>query len=103
MSVSAFDHEILGGLFGDKAITEHLSAGAEIEAMVRFEIALAIVEARLAVIPQDAGPAIAGALENIVIDPCELTASTHASGAVAPGLVRILRERVGPSFCAYVH
>ena len=41
MSVSVFEHPFLSGLLGDEPLSALFSAAADIEAMVRFEAALA--------------------------------------------------------------
>ncbi|MGG2474628.1 3-carboxy-cis,cis-muconate cycloisomerase, partial [Rhizobium sp. BR5] len=45
MSLSPFEHPFLSGLFGDSEIVELFSAKADIDAMVRFETALAQAQA----------------------------------------------------------
>ncbi len=45
MSLSPFEHPFLSGLFGDSEIVELFSARADIDAMIRFEAALAEAEA----------------------------------------------------------
>lgn len=101
--MGAQEHDLLAGLFGDAEIARHLDASAEIAAMVRFEAALARVEARLGVIPEAAGPAIAEALTNVEIDPRELAAATLSAGVAVPGLVRLLRAHVGEPHGSFVH
>ena len=103
MVAGAFDGDLLGGLFGDAEIAAHLDAAAEIAAMLRFEAALARVEARLGIIPAEAGPAISRALDGMVIDPSDLGAATTAAGVPVPELVRRLRARVGAPYGDFVH
>lgn len=103
MPVTAFDNPLLTGLFGDAEVAEFFAAEAEIAAMLRFEGALARVEARLGVIPSGAGAAISEALEGVQIDPTALGASTIAAGVPVPGLIKALRARVGPPFGDFVH
>ena len=72
MAVAAFESPLMAGLYGDAEIAAHFSAEAEIAAMLRFEAALARVEARLGVIPAAAGPAIAQALAGVGIAAADL-------------------------------
>jgi len=97
------DFTLLGDLLGDAEIAGHLTAPAELRAMLDFEAALARVEAAAGVIPADAGPAITEALAGMEIDPRELVAPTLSAGVVVPGLVRLLRDRVGPPHGGYIH
>ncbi|HCE21638.1 MAG TPA: 3-carboxy-cis,cis-muconate cycloisomerase, partial [Hyphomonas sp.] len=60
MSLSPFDHPILSGLFGDPELVGLLSAQADVEAMVAFEIALAAAQAECGVIAQADAEMIAG-------------------------------------------
>lgn len=103
MAVSPFDHEIIGGLFGDDEVGALLSPGAEIGAMMRFEAALARVEGRLGVIPEASGEAIAASLSGLAIEPNSLAEATSSAGVVVPGLVSMLRDRIGPPHGDYLH
>lgn len=97
------DNPILDGLFADPEIAEHLSGAAEISAMIRFEDALARAEAAHGVIPSEAGQAITAALADLTVDPAELIGPTAAAGVPVPGLVKLLRERVGPPHGDVIH
>ncbi|MDT8343368.1 MAG: lyase family protein, partial [Thermohalobaculum sp.] len=97
------DDPLLAGLYGDGEVAAHLSAEAQVAALIRFEAALAVVEARLGVIPAAAGPAIAAALQQVSIAPGDLAAGTAAAGVPVPGLVKALRAAVGAPHGAYVH
>ena len=94
---------IYGGLFGDEELAELFSDDAEIRSMIRFEAALALVESRLGVIPEDAGPAIAGALRTIPISPESLRMGTASAGVPVPALVAALRDAVAAPHGAYIH
>ena len=90
-------------LFGDPETERHLTGQAELAAMIRFEAALAEAEAASAVIPADAGPAIAKALQGFGIDPDDLAAATASARVPVPALVAALRARVGPPHGNFVH
>lgn len=97
------DNPILDQLFSDAEIARWLTGEAEVAAMLRFEAALALAEAEAGVIPAEAGPAIASALEGLSVSPADLTTPTSAAGVPAPALVRRLREEVGEPFGQYIH
>ncbi len=103
MPVTAFDSPLLAGLYGDPDVAALFGAEAEIAAMLRFEAALATVEARLGVIPAAAGPAIAEKLATLAVDPEALTLSTGAAGVPVPGLVAALRAGVGRPHGDFIH
>ncbi|MEM1163424.1 MAG: lyase family protein [Pseudomonadota bacterium] len=97
------DAGLLGDLLGDTEVAAHLTPEAEISAMLAFEAALARVEARLEIIPADAGPVITSALSEIRIAPADLVGPTAAAGVSVPGLVKLLRSEVGAPFGGYIH
>lgn len=97
------DNPILSGLMGCEAIAAHLTGAAEIDAMVRFEVALARAEAAHGVIPAEAGDAIQAALETVPVSPADLIDPTRAAGVPVPGLVKLLRAHVGPPNGDFVH
>ncbi|MCL5778248.1 lyase family protein [Limibaculum sp. FT325] len=94
---------LLAGLYGDAEVVAHLSPEAEIGAMIRFEAALARVEARLGIIPDEAGAAIDAVLGGLRIPAESLAAGTTAAGVPVPGLVKALRSAVGAPHGGYVH
>ncbi|MBK0399563.1 hypothetical protein H0I76_10195 [Limibaculum sp. M0105] len=98
-----FDDPIFAGLFGDPEVAAHLTPEAEIAAMIRFEVALAIVEARLGIIPSEAGDAIAAALPGVAVEPADLAAGTRSAGVPVPALVAALREAAGAPHGAFIH
>lgn len=97
------DGQLMSGLFGDAEIAAHLDARAELGAMIRFEAALAEVEAQLGVIPVEAGPAIARALATVDVAPADLVAATTGAGIVVPGLVKALRGGIGAPYGDFLH
>ena len=103
MSVSPFDHPLLGGLLGDEEAAHCFSVEAEIAAMVRFEVALAQAEAEEGVIPAEAADAITTALSAANFDMAALRQGTARDGVVVPEFVRQLREMVGEEHGGSVH
>jgi 3-carboxy-cis,cis-muconate cycloisomerase len=73
------------------ALAEAFSDDAVLQAMLRFEIALAKAQARLDIIPRSAARAIAGIDR---IDPQSLAEQARESASVAVPFVKALTERV---------
>ncbi len=66
MSISAFEHPFLTGLFGDdEEISSLFTAYADIAAMLKFEAALAGAQADLGIIPAHAAERIMSATETM--------------------------------------
>jgi len=95
MTASVFDHPILSGLLGDEEIGAHFSAAAELSAMLRFEVGLAVAEAAEGLIPGEAAEAIAALQELFVADVDALRRSIGRDGVVIPDLVRQWRATLG--------
>ncbi len=103
MSLSPFDHPLLGGLLGDPELAASLTAEAELAAMLAFESALAEAEAKLGVIPAAAAVEISRAVTGFRPDMVQLAAATARDGVVVPDLVAQLRTVVGEPHARYVH
>src|SRR5919198_5923703 len=103
MSVSVFDHPWLSALLGDEEITRYFSADAELRAMLEFEVALAMAEAELGIIPMDAAHAIAAVAITFAPDRAALAAGTARDGMVVPDWVGQLRKAVGEPHGKHVH
>jgi 3-carboxy-cis,cis-muconate cycloisomerase len=90
-------------LFVPDSIREAVSGRAWLEAMLDAERALALVEARVGVIPEDASAEISRACDAARFDFEEIaTAGRPVANPVEP-LVRALREAVGGDAARYVH
>lgn len=103
MSVSIFEHPWLRALLGDDEIARHFSSEAELDAMLRFEVALAKAEADLGVIPPAAADAIAAAMANFQPDIKVLAAGTRRDGMVVPAWIDQLRRQVGEPHGQHLH
>ncbi|RDE09723.1 3-carboxy-cis,cis-muconate cycloisomerase [Pelagibacterium lacus] len=103
MGLSAFDHPILSGLFGDPELAGLLAVEADIAAMVRFEIALAAAQAECGVIPQDAAATIAARLDGFAPDIARLRDGVARDGVVVPELVRQLKAGLDPDSASHLH
>lgn len=103
MTVSAFDHPVLGGLLGDDEVAGFFAIEAEMQAMLDFEAGLARAEAAEGVIASEAGEAIVRAIAGFAPDMAALRAGTARDGVVVPELVKQLRAAVGEPYGASVH
>lgn len=103
MSITPFQHPYLSGLFGDEELSALFSAEADIEAMLRFEIALAEAEAAIGVITGEEVGAIRSGIENAVLDHSALRDGVAKDGVLVPELVRQLRAAVMGEAAAKVH
>lgn len=103
MAFSPFEHPFLSGLFGDEEIARHLSADADIMAMLRFEAALARAQAGLGLIPAHVAEQIAAACGTFKPDMERLKVAVGADSVVIPELVKQLRHAVGGDAAIHVH
>lgn len=97
------DHPFLSGLLGCDAVAEHLSAEADIVAMLRFEGALAEAEVAEGVISAAAGEGIAKAIAKFKPDFAALSEATARDGVVIPDLLRQLREKMEDEAAEALH
>ncbi|EGP56078.1 3-Carboxy-Cis,Cis-Muconate Lactonizing Enzyme [Agrobacterium tumefaciens F2] len=103
MSLSPFEHPFLSGLFGDSEIVELFSARADIDAMVRFETALAQAEAEAGIFADDVAVAIASGLSEFAADMTALRHGVAKDGVVVPELIRQMRAAVAGQAADKVH
>lgn len=103
MSISVFEHPWLSALLGDPEIARHFSAEAELEAMLRFEVALAKAEASVDLIPREAAEAIAAAARSFHPDMNALAAATARDGVVVPQWISQFRKAIGAPHDRHVH
>ncbi|WP_421440069.1 3-carboxy-cis,cis-muconate cycloisomerase [Agrobacterium tumefaciens] len=103
MSLSPFEHPFLSGIFGDSEIVELFSARADIDAMIRFETALAQAQAGAGVIESDAADAIVSRLSDFAADTTSLRHGVAKDGVVVPELVRQMRAAVAGTAAEKLH
>jgi 3-carboxy-cis,cis-muconate cycloisomerase len=96
------DSAIFAPLFTDEELSCLLNDDAFVRALVEVEIALALAEARVGVIPASAAEQIAKA-QAVKIDITALTRGAARSGFPIIALVQELRKQVGAEAGAYVH
>ncbi len=103
MAHSLFDHHHFKKLFRHERIATLLSEEAELEAMLRFEGALATVEAALGIIPTAAASAIEAAIKHFHPDLDDLAQGARRDGLIVPTLIKRLRATIGETHGRYLH
>lgn len=103
MTVSPLDSPLYRDLFADPDVSAVFADARQIALVVQFERALARVQGRLGVIPQDAADAIDRALADFAPDPGALAAGTDRAGVPVPALVEMLRAHIGGEAAGFVH
>lgn len=93
---------LIDGLLGDAELAAVTGAEAALAAMARVEAALARAQARLGVIPADAGERIARVAESLRPDPAQIALESVKAGIPAQPFVAALRRACGED-AAYVH
>ena len=94
---------IFGPLLADAEVATLLGDAAQARAMVRVEVALAVVEGRLGVIDGSAADAIVKALAGFEPDLADLARGTASAGVPVPALVAQLRKAVEGPAATFVH
>src|SRR5436190_23985786 len=102
MPSTVLDSDIFKDMFGTAEMRTVFSDDNLIKCCVDAEIALAVAQGRLGVIPQDAADAIAKAAPSVAIDRAELKTVAENVGYPILGLVRQLSEKLGEAG-RYVH
>ena len=100
--MTVLDSQIFGPLFNDDEISNLFSDAAYVRALVDVEVALALAQARVGVIPANAAYAIAKA-QTDKIDIAALTSGTIRSGFPIIAFVDQLRHQLGAGVAPYVH
>lgn len=103
MAVSVIDSRIFQNTFGTPAIREIFSDEAYARALIEVEAALARAEAKVGVIPADAGAAISESLAKAPIDYGRLQRETDIVGYPVLPLIRQLTEYVPSDLSGYIH
>jgi 3-carboxy-cis,cis-muconate cycloisomerase len=103
MSLAFPDHPWLSALLGDAEIAAHLSAEAELAAMLRFESVLAQEQAGLGLISAEAASAVTAVIASFRPDIADLAQGTARDGVVVPALVAQIRKTIAPAHAAALH
>ena len=96
-----------GGLFGPVFTTDELAAAtsdhAWVAAMLEFEAALAVAEARVGVVPPAAATAIAQRCRDIEVDPAGLGKAARLGASPVIPLVAEVRRGLSPDVAGWAH
>ncbi len=103
MSICAFEHPLLGGLLGDEDLSEWFSLEREIDAMLRFETALARAQEDAGLLPAGIAEKIRKASAGFTPDVNALNAAAMRDGVSVPQFVQQLRNTVGEPAASHVH
>ena len=104
MAASVFDSPLYTKLFPSGDTGRLFTDSAAIRAMLLVEGALAKVQGKLGVIPDESGAAIHRASLEITVDPGAIAASTGQNGVCVPGLVAAFRKEMkAPEHSAFAH
>ena len=95
MSSTIFDSAIFRDVFGTDAMRRVFSDEATLAAYVRVEVALAVAQARLGLIPAEHAAAIAKGAGAVALDHAKLKAEAENVGYPIAGLVRQLSAKLG--------
>jgi 3-carboxy-cis,cis-muconate cycloisomerase len=94
---------IFSKYLSDEAMLAIASDGAFILKMLQFEMALATVQAKLEMIPREAGTEITRELNQIKISPEDLAKGTLKNGVPVLSLLSIAREKLSSTSKKYLH
>lgn len=103
MTHSLFDHSHFRMLLVREDLTALFTVDAEIEAMLRFEAALADAQADTGLITRAAALAIADVSQSFVADDNTLVAGVARDGLVVPTLINELRKFLGEPHRHHLH
>jgi 3-carboxy-cis,cis-muconate cycloisomerase len=104
MAASVFDSPLYAKLFPAGDIGRLFTDSAAMRAMLLVEGALAKVQGKQGVIPEDSGAAIHRASLEITIDPGAIATSTGQNGVPVPGLIAAFRKEMeAPEHSTYIH
>jgi len=103
VSISVFDHPVMGRLLGDDEAAGYFSVTAEIAAMLAFESALAAATADQGFISDEAASAISELSATFTPDIDALGEAVARDGVMVPELVRQMRARLGEPHAFSLH
>ncbi len=103
MPVNPADSPVMGALYGTDAMRAAMGERAWLARMLDVEVALAMAEARLGIVPPEAAAAIAAAADVDRLDLAELARATANTGYPVVGLVKQLSALAGPEAGKWTH
>lgn len=96
MTVSAFDHPLLGGLFADDAMAVIWSADTQLAHMQAFEAAWSRALGKHVLGDMELGELAASAIEAMSFDQADIRAGLGHDGVPLPRMVAQIKVAVGP-------
>jgi 3-carboxy-cis,cis-muconate cycloisomerase len=103
MTYGLFDHPHFQTLLARTDLAALFTADAEIQAMLRFEAALAEAQAAAGIIPEAAASAIADVTKGFKADEAMLAAGVVRDGLIVPVLVKELRNNLDEAHRPHLH
>lgn len=94
---------LYGQLLSDRECGWYLSDQAQIKAMLKVEGQLALAQADVGLIPQEAADAINQATQLLEPDLVALAAGVASAGVPVPALVKALKKTLSQDFARWVH
>ncbi|MEE2762248.1 MAG: lyase family protein [Pseudomonadota bacterium] len=94
---------LFGQLLGDAEAERWLNDHAQIQAMLTVEAELALAQAEVGLIPEQAAEAIAQTARGMHPTPETLAAGTLSAGVPVPALVQSLKQALAPEHARWVH
>jgi 3-carboxy-cis,cis-muconate cycloisomerase len=103
MPVNPADSPVMGALYGTDAMRAAMGERAWLARMLDVEVALAIAQSRLGIVPTEAAAAISAAADVDRLDLEELARATANTGYPVVGLVKQLSALAGPEGGKWTH
>jgi 3-carboxy-cis,cis-muconate cycloisomerase len=103
MSYTLAISPLLAPILGDDAAARLFSAEADLEAMLRFEVALAEAQSRSGLVTAEAAKQIAIVAQGLSRNSADHAEAIARDAMVVPGLVAALKKAAGPSLEASIH
>lgn len=103
MNAAAIDHPFFSQLVGDEEAAALFSVEAEVEALLRFELALARAQSRHGLIPAESVPEIEAALGGFKPDVQAIATGIGNDGVVIPALLKQIRAKLRDEVRPHLH
>ncbi len=97
------DTKLFGGLLGDLELARLFSDEAYLARLLEVEVALAVAQERLGLVPQGCSAQIQRAATGLAVDWVQLQADTERDGFPLVGLLQQLRKALEGEAATYLH
>ena len=101
--VSALDSVFTSPVYSDEETAALFNDEAEIDALIKFERKLALVQESLGIIPPGIGREISADLDGFKVAPASLVQGYTKDGIPVPALLDILRQQLKAETANYLH